>query len=140
MDHMCITTIVNLTIHRSLLPAGSAAHFVPAIYLSIRIPFFPLWKGFDPVAVPPSCRDPLPPLEEAAPLLSQSQVSRLLDSKPRTYMDQSPILAAVDLSPVQPQSSSQLDLSQVFISCFSLFSSPFFHSATGYTLRHERSW
>nr|CAN64561.1 hypothetical protein VITISV_038232 [Vitis vinifera] len=27
-------------------------------------------------------------------------------------MDQSPILAAVDLSPVQPQSSSQLDLSQ----------------------------
>nr|CAN71469.1 hypothetical protein VITISV_038993 [Vitis vinifera] len=68
--------------------------------------------GFDPVAVPPSCRDPLPPLEEAAPLLSQSQVSRLLDSKPRTYMDQSPILAAVDLSPVQPQSSSQLDLSQ----------------------------
>lgn len=33
-------------------------------------------------------------------------------SKPRTYMDQSPILAAVDLSPVQPQSSSQQDLSQ----------------------------
>lgn len=33
-------------------------------------------------------------------------------SKPRTYMDQSPILAAIDLSPVQPQSSSQQDLSQ----------------------------
>lgn len=33
-------------------------------------------------------------------------------SKPRTYMGQSPILAAVDLSPVQPQSSSQQDLSQ----------------------------
>ena len=41
-----------------------------------------------------------------------SQVSRLLGSKPRTYMGQSPILAAVDLSPVQPQSSSQQDLSQ----------------------------
>jgi len=33
-------------------------------------------------------------------------------SKPRAYMDQSPILAAVDLSPVQPQSCSQQDLSQ----------------------------
>lgn len=33
-------------------------------------------------------------------------------SKPRTYMDQSPILAAVDLFPVQPQSNSQQDLSQ----------------------------
>lgn len=41
-----------------------------------------------------------------------SQVSRLLGSKPRTYMGQSPILAAVDLSPVQPQSSSQQDLSR----------------------------
>ena len=41
-----------------------------------------------------------------------SQVSPLLGSKPRTYMGQSPILAAVDLSPVQPQSSSQQDLSQ----------------------------
>lgn len=39
-----------------------------------------------------------------------SQVSP--GSKPRTYMGQSPILATVDLSPVQPQSSSQQDLSQ----------------------------
>lgn len=41
-----------------------------------------------------------------------SKVSRLLGSKPRTYMGQFPILAAVDLSPVQPQSCSQQDLSQ----------------------------
>lgn len=40
-----------------------------------------------------------------------SQVSRFL-SEPRTYMGQSPILAAVGLSPVQPQSSSQQDPSQ----------------------------
>ena len=31
---------------------------------------------------------------------------------PHTYMDTSPILAAVDLFPVQPQSNSQQDLSQ----------------------------
>ncbi|KAH0969382.1 hypothetical protein GBA52_028752 [Prunus armeniaca] len=54
-----------------------------------------------------------PPVDGRVPKLSK--VSRLLGPKPRTYMGQFPILAAVDLSPVQPQSCSQQDLSRTTV-------------------------
>jgi len=43
------------------------------------------------------------------------------DHQPRTYMDQSPILVAIDLSPVQPQSSSQQLLTEQETLCNKIY-------------------